>query len=1209
MTICRIRIIAAIVVCASLAVGADSGLVAHWDCNKGTGEILHDRSGNKNHGKIHGAKWVQSGSGYALQFNGVDNYVDCGNDPSLDITGPLTLQAWIMPTSVSRGEPGIIGKFFESYAITYSGSAHFYISSGGNYISGPIQLGKWLHITATFDGAVMRLYLSGMEVADKKSRYDTIGHWGRFTIGSIIGDQKSADPNLRNTAFFPGLIDDVRVYNRALTAREIMECYNEDAKEKGMTPFDVRRFGQFTLEPFFYSNDESVVLSVNYRWVLPVPDNAQMVAELAEAGSPKPISSQSLAGNDARCEAEAEFSLKGLPPGDYELRALVRKPDMILKAGDFVRGSSSVQTNSKTGRINLRGGWAEYDIMTGEGEYRLFIRAAHIYDSAGVRCIMDGKSTVEINLNGPNGNNEAAWNNTQWEAVGTFPLSAGRHTLRIETFPVNVSAKNKIFSKDVYIGAFALETVAPPTNTRIERVAFRLPFDPPVTPPSPAKQTVASLPAPVTPPAYQVIVKPGGGLVVQVAGQSFPIESSYSYPDGGFNRLTAGAHDASNEPEWRVSISNSTDKMLRITAAGKFYRVDRTVHMQPTRILIRDTIHNTWNDVLGVMLSNHVNLRDMEDAQVIQMMNPTIFVARGGVGMGLIALDDLYQLRQETSHTDGLAEIRDHHFGLDAGASCTVEWAIYPTATVDYYDFINQVRKDEGLHGHVAGAFSFGIRRDPPPAELVAMRNIAYISIGCLSKPLDNPATPLEGIEFMEYPKESAAIKDTFARTKALFPGIKVMFHVAHSLYMCNNPDKRFPNSRAMDTNGRQMYYGPNSFDYYGKHISQEMFNDNWRWWTFYPTEQNSFGKAMIAAMEYMVNEIGATGMWADGYAFGYVKGNYSYDCWDGRSVTIDPRTKRVTLKKNLVAWTALPVLKRCARIISDAGGVLISNGQPGPRSYWPEHTITSCETAGGDAQPVGALHLGRTVTPLGNLNAIKNERDYYRDILTKLNFGALYFWFGGPSMHTHKTLTEHMYPITFESIHSGIVRGRERIVTKNSGIYGWHGDDALHAVYLYDARGALIGHNFLTTFDQRSVRTEVTLKQDQSAAIVKIPVVLRASAPLNLIVRQYDPCAIRIALNGKGRVCIRVSNGDYACPPTRMHDVRVGERTFSVTARRDILAMGRLWWKKISTTDGAPQKGMALPNLSVTDALHILSFNISIDGPTELVIRPADAP
>jgi len=431
--------------------------------------------------------------------------------------------------------------------------------------------------------------------------------------------------------------------------------------------------------------------------------------------------------------------------------------------------------------------------------------------------------------------------------------------------------------------------------------------------------------------------------------------------------------------------------------------------------------------------------------------------------------------------------------------------------------------------------------------------NLSYSSIGCLGKPPDDPAVSLEGFEFVEYPKECAALTETFARTKALHPDLTVGIHVAHGLYACNNPDERFPDSRALDENGRQIHYGPNTLDYYGKYFSKERVEEGWRWWIFYPTMTNSFGRAMIEAIERMVKEIGATGMWADGYISGYVRGGYSYDGWDGHSVTIDPETKLVTRKKICVPYVALPVLKKVARMISDVGGTLVSNGQPGSRSYWEEDTITSCETAGNEARSIGALHLGRSVTPLGNPRAIQNERDCYRDMLRKLDYGALYFWYGNPRA-TRKTLVEHMYPITFEAIHAGTVSGKERIVTRKSGVYGWHGDRSQHIVRLYDARGALTRSNFTTTVDRNSVRTDVRLERDQAAVVVKVPVTVDSGVPVNVVMHSYAAEAIRMVLNGDGEAQIRVADGQFPVQQGRPYRLTIGGQSRQLTARHQEL-------------------------------------------------------
>ena len=111
----------------------EEGLVGHWDFDEGPGEVARDVSGNHNHGVVQGPVWVERGTGYALSFDGVDDYVDCGHSPSLDLTSAVSLEAWVQPGSLPPHEPLIVGKFFESYGLTHykDGQSWFYISGGG----------------------------------------------------------------------------------------------------------------------------------------------------------------------------------------------------------------------------------------------------------------------------------------------------------------------------------------------------------------------------------------------------------------------------------------------------------------------------------------------------------------------------------------------------------------------------------------------------------------------------------------------------------------------------------------------------------------------------------------------------------------------------------------------------------------------------------------------------------------------------------------------------------------------------------------------------------------------------------------------------------------------------------------------------------------------------------------------------------------------
>jgi hypothetical protein len=103
----------------SLAAAEDSDRVAYYTFDEGSGSILRDHSGHGNDGRLHNARWVRQGTGYCLEFNGVDSYVDCGRGPSLDLREALSVEAWVYPARPVQGEPGILGKHFSSYLLTY----------------------------------------------------------------------------------------------------------------------------------------------------------------------------------------------------------------------------------------------------------------------------------------------------------------------------------------------------------------------------------------------------------------------------------------------------------------------------------------------------------------------------------------------------------------------------------------------------------------------------------------------------------------------------------------------------------------------------------------------------------------------------------------------------------------------------------------------------------------------------------------------------------------------------------------------------------------------------------------------------------------------------------------------------------------------------------------------------------------------------------
>jgi len=201
------------------------GLVLYLPMLSGRGGTVLDHSGYDNHGTIYGAKWTKEDFGWALEFDGVDDYVDCGSASSLAFTGQITLAAWVRTTTTGYFQR-VIG--YDTPAdpryLLFIGDINtggFYISDGvtfrallGNTI---ITDGKWHHLCGVFDGTEATLFLNG-----RMDLLPTSATLNNFTAsGCYIGAYSYGTP----TDFYSGSISEVRIYNRGLSDAEIRLLY------------------------------------------------------------------------------------------------------------------------------------------------------------------------------------------------------------------------------------------------------------------------------------------------------------------------------------------------------------------------------------------------------------------------------------------------------------------------------------------------------------------------------------------------------------------------------------------------------------------------------------------------------------------------------------------------------------------------------------------------------------------------------------------------------------------------------------------------------------------------------------------------------------------------------------------------------------------------------------------------------------------------
>ena len=208
------------------------GLVAHWKFDEGTGYVAGDVSGNNNTGTLaNGPTWVSGVAGHALLFDGTDDSVDVLS--SLNLANIFTLSAWVNPATTFTDFRAILVKNYKYYL--YSSVAG-YCGNGsplGGFAEitnntvcqpGPLPINAWTHLALTSDGSKLTLYRNGATVATG-SVSETLSP----TAGSLqIGASQYGEN-------FQGLIDEVSIYNRALSTTEIQAIYQQAAVN---LPFD-----------------------------------------------------------------------------------------------------------------------------------------------------------------------------------------------------------------------------------------------------------------------------------------------------------------------------------------------------------------------------------------------------------------------------------------------------------------------------------------------------------------------------------------------------------------------------------------------------------------------------------------------------------------------------------------------------------------------------------------------------------------------------------------------------------------------------------------------------------------------------------------------------------------------------------------------------------------------------------------------------------
>jgi hypothetical protein len=204
----------------TISTATDPSLVGYWTLDELSGNIAHDSSGNGNDGiLVNSPVWTAGKINDALSFNGINSYVNVPDSTSLNTGGQITLAAWINSRNPGSATPQeIIAKnddIHQQYSIRIFAGKITFRFNGQSYSGNTVlSANTWYRIVGTCDGTSMNIYVNGaLDISQPVNHPLGTDNGLPVTIGAW---SKPGKPFV-----FNGLIDDARIYNRALSLTEL----------------------------------------------------------------------------------------------------------------------------------------------------------------------------------------------------------------------------------------------------------------------------------------------------------------------------------------------------------------------------------------------------------------------------------------------------------------------------------------------------------------------------------------------------------------------------------------------------------------------------------------------------------------------------------------------------------------------------------------------------------------------------------------------------------------------------------------------------------------------------------------------------------------------------------------------------------------------------------------------------------------------------
>ncbi|MBR2872016.1 MAG: hypothetical protein IKB99_00840 [Lentisphaeria bacterium] len=569
------------------------------------------------------------------------------------------------------------------------------------------------------------------------------------------------------------------------------------------------------------------------------------------------------------------------------------------------------------------------------------------------------------------------------------------------------------------------------------------------------------------------------GLSVTVEGEKYQVRSYWSIPEGKF-----------------------------VSGSNKYFTLSRKIIRKKELFVLQDTITNISGKDLPVKHYHEITapesakfyLNSFEVSKtfrdfVANHNNSSTFVKQPKSGLGLFPLDDVTRVHAEnyvkSSTTAGLA---DRSLVLEPGKKLTTEIAVIPSQA-DYFDFLNILRRELDVNFLIKGSnipmgfwwLYVNVWFYPKDQAKVVrqLRDIvkytdSHYVMGGYGYSGTTYGCGIDAHNRFKHPREYKAQTDAAGKKlmnylKKAAPGACLGGYYHCFIDYWPEAEQWYADEAVINASGEREQY------FRIKHPNKSSG-------IYIPTLHNKFGKGCEKQIDMILKKYktGNDFFYWDEFIECKVSYSYSPKYWDGVSGDIDPKTHKLLRKKSSLCLMSGDFRHAMVKKIKAANFDVMVNSQPRLRRIMNEKILSFTETA-----HIDNCSRVQVYTPiqLGNHLVGKRAEDpavIYRQMLEGLDFGVLYYYYTIRYIPDHHTLTKYMFPITPLELHKGYIIGKEKIITKVSGLYGWN-DASKHEVHVYDDKG-WPAKDFKAPFKTVKGRTytELRLPEDYSAVIIR---------------------------------------------------------------------------------------------------------------------------